>query len=43
MAAPKPGELVSYLTLRRVVGLLGVLFTIAWFLYTYRGFDRPPP
>jgi len=73
-----PGELVSYLTLRRVVGVLGValpvvvavwgcmlthpaqllpsisdyyslrtrdafvgiLFTIAWFMYTYRGYDR---
>jgi hypothetical protein len=72
------GELVSYVTLRRIVGLLGVslpvvlavwgfalchcvrvqasisdyyalrtrdalvgiLFTIGWFLYTYRGYDR---
>jgi hypothetical protein len=75
---PDGSELVSYRTLRRVVGILGVslpvvlavwglflttpisllpsisdyyslrtrdvfvgvLFTIAWFLFTYRGFDR---
>ena len=82
LASPAPPdtkyELVSYLTLRRVVGVLGVsmpivvaawglalplphqlldtisdyygfrtrdvfvgvLFTIAWFLFTYRGYDR---
>lgn len=75
---PASNELVSYLTLRRIVGLLGmllpiilalvgfrligwghiqpsisdyyslrtrdlfvgILFTIGWFLFTYRGFDR---
>src|SRR6266581_4092215 len=32
--------IVSYLTLRRVVGFLGVLLPIAWFMFTYHGHDN---